>query len=352
MATGSETHAGGTHVIESAALARFSSGLFRACGVAPVMADEWARSLVWANLRGTDSHGVLRIPGYIDRLKAKAINPAPAITVTKRSGAVAVIDADRAPGAVAMSMAMAEAVARAREVHVGWCAARNITHAGAVGYFALQAAQAGMAGIVMSASGPMMAYHGSRAAGVSTNPIAIAFPAKRRRPFVLDMSTSTVAMGKVMNARDAGQSIPSGWGLDRDGHATTDPRRVATLVPLGGPKGSGLSLMIECLCSLAIGNPIIAPALSGGLDAPSMNGLAMAVDLAALGDLAGTLADADRLGDAISALPPDDDAAGVLLPGERGDRTLAQRERDGIPLPQGTWSRLRACARDLAVTPP
>jgi ureidoglycolate dehydrogenase (NAD+) len=118
------------------------------------------KSLVWANLRGVDSHGVLRIPGYVERLKSKAINPAPDMRVERRSGAIAVLEADRAPGAVAMAMAMDEAIARAREVHVGWCAARNITHAGAVGYFALQAANVGMAGIVMSASGPMMAYHG------------------------------------------------------------------------------------------------------------------------------------------------------------------------------------------------
>ena len=148
------------HVIPSADLQRFASALFAAAGVAPPMADEWAKSLVWANLRGVDSHGVLRIPGYIERLKTKAINPAPDMRVEQRSGAVAVLEADRAPGAVAMAKAMDEAVARAREVHVGWCAARNITHAGAVGYFALQAANAGMAGIVMSFSGPMMAYHG------------------------------------------------------------------------------------------------------------------------------------------------------------------------------------------------
>jgi len=147
------------HVIPSANLQRFASALFEAAGVAPPMADEWARSLVWANLRGVDSHGVLRIPGYLERLKTKAINPAPDMRVEQRSGAVAVLEADRAPGAVAMAKAMDEAIARAREVHVGWCAARNITHAGAVGYFALQAANAGMAGIVMSASGPMMAYH-------------------------------------------------------------------------------------------------------------------------------------------------------------------------------------------------
>jgi ureidoglycolate dehydrogenase (NAD+) len=256
----------GSHVISSADLERFARALFVAAGVAPAMADAWAKSLVWANLRGVDSHGVLRIPGYIERLKSKAINPAPDMRVEKRAGALAVLEADRAPGAVAMTVAMAEAIARAREAHIGWCAARNITHAGAVGYFALQAANAGMAGIDMSASGPMMAYHGAKVAGVSSNPLAIAFPAKDRQPLLLDMSTSTVAMGKVMSARDAGRDIPLGWGLDAEGRDTTDPGKLATLLPLGGPKGSGLSFMIECLAAsrsaIRSSRPRLRPAAS------------------------------------------------------------------------------------------
>jgi len=344
----------GLHVISSADLQRFASALFQAAGVARSMADQWAKSLVWANLRGVDSHGVLRIPGYIERLKSKAINPAPDMRVEQRSGAIAVLEADRAPGAVAMAMAMEEAIARAREVHVGWCAARNITHAGAVGYFALQAANAGMAGIVMSASGPMMAYHGAKVAGVSSNPLAVAFPAKNRPPLLVDMSTSNVAMGKVMSARDAGREIPLGWGLDAQGRDITDPRKLATLLPLGGPKGSGLSFMIECLCSLTVGNPIIAPALAAGgaLDAPFLNGVAIALDLAVFGDRERILGEADRLARHVAALAPADGVERIYLPGERGDSILQARMRDGIPLPQGTWSRLLACAKALAVTPP
>ena len=343
-----------SHVILSTGLQRFAGALFVAAGVAPAMADEWAKSLVWANLRGVDSHGVLRIPGYIERLKTNAINPTPNMRVEKRAGAIALLEADRAPGAVAMAMAMAEAMACAREVHVGWCAARNITHAGAVGYFALQAANAGMAGIVMSASGPMMAYHGAKAAGVSSNPLAVAFPAKNRPPLLVDMSTSTVAMGKVMSARDAGREIPLGWGLDARGRDTTDPRTLATLLPLGGPKGSGLSFMIECLCSLTVGNPIIAPALAAGgkLDAPFLNGVAVALDLAVFGDRERILGEADRLARHVAALAPADGVERIYLPGERGDSILQARMRDGIPLPQGTWSRLLACAKALAVAAP
>jgi ureidoglycolate dehydrogenase (NAD+) len=345
--------ASNTSVLVSAPdLQRFAAELLQASGVSADIAAEWAKSLVWSNLRGVDSHGVLRIPRYIELLGKKAINSAPVMRVEKKAGAIAVLEADLAPGPVAMSRAMKEAIACARDVHIGWCAARNITHAGAIGYFALQAAEAGMAGIVMTASGPMMAYHGARVAGVSTNPIAIAFPAVQK-PFLIDMSTATVAMGKVLNARDAGRQVPLDWGIDTDGRPTTDPKRISTLLPLGGPKGSGLSFMIECLCSLTVGNPIIAQALESGgsLDSPFLNGVAIAIDLSAFGDVEAIRSEAERLGAAISALP-EANAGGILLPGERGDRVLQERERNGIPIPSGTWSRLLAAAEKLGVGTP
>ena len=112
----------------------------------------------------------------------------------------------------------------------------------------------------MTASKPLMIYHGSKAEGVSTNPIAIAAPtADADRPIVLDMSTAAVAAGRISAARDAGASIPLGWGIDRDGRDTTDPAAVKSVLPMAGPKGSGLSLLIEVLASVLVGNPIIAP---------------------------------------------------------------------------------------------
>jgi ureidoglycolate dehydrogenase (NAD+) len=340
--------------VDSTRLVQFVAELFEAAGVARQPSSEWATSLIWANLRGVDSHGVLRVPRYLDLLRKRSINPAPSIKVERRAGAIVVLEADRAPGAIAMTRAMAEAIACARETHIGWCAARNITHAGAVGYFALQAAQAGFAAIVMTASGPLMAYHGARVAGVSTNPLAIAFPSRKRPPFLLDMSTSTVAMGKLLSARDSGRDIPPDWGIDAAGRATTDAKKVATLLPMAGPKGSGLSFMIECLCSLTVHNPIVATALEAGasLDNPFLNGVAMAIDLSAFSDVETIRGEADRLGDAIAHLPAAEGVERILLPGERGAGVSQQRERDGIPLPRGTWLRLLASAKALGVKPP
>lgn len=339
--------------ISAAELRDFAAAILHAAGVERGLAEEWAKVLVWANLRGHDSHGVLRIPRYLDLLARNAINTAPNMRIERRAGAIVVLEADRAPGAVAMARAMKEAIACARNVHVGWCAARNITHAGAIGYFALQAAEAGMAGIVMAASGPMMAYHGARVSGVSTNPLAIAVPGKPR-PLMLDMSTATVAMGKVLDARDKGAAIPPGWGIDAEGRDTTDPQKIATLLPLGGPKGSGLSLMIECLASLAVGNPLIAQALTDKKpgDSPVLNGVAIALDLEVLGDAEEFANEVGRLGEAIHGLPRADGVDRILLPGERGDRMRQERESAGIPIPQGTWSRLLAAAADAGVKAP
>ena len=163
--------------------------------------------LVWANLRGTDSHGIIRIPRYIDLIKAKSINAAPNIRV-ERAGAAVVLEADRAPSAVALTRAVAEAMAAPARSAVGCVRGAPPHHTGAIGYFALQAAEAGFAGIVMSASGPMMIYPGSRVAAVSSNPIAFAIPRKGGQPYLLDFSTGVVANGKIMGAADRGEAIP------------------------------------------------------------------------------------------------------------------------------------------------
>ena len=166
----------GDIIVTAEALKDFAARVFTACDVAPDDAALWADLLVWANLRGVDSHGVLRIPRYIQTLASGDIHARPNITVDRRDGAIAVIDCDAAPGPVGMSRAMEEAIARAAEVHIGWCVARNITHSGAIGYYAQIAAKAGMAGMVMIASRPMMNYHGAAKAALSTNPLAIAVP--------------------------------------------------------------------------------------------------------------------------------------------------------------------------------
>ncbi|MBM3527296.1 MAG: Ldh family oxidoreductase [Alphaproteobacteria bacterium] len=340
--------------ISKSDLENYTAAIFAAAGLSRDYAAEWAKMLVWANLRGTDSHGIIRIPRYIDLVKAKSINPAPDIRIERRSTAAVVLEADRAPSAVALTRAMSEAMDCAKSSGVGWCAARHITHTGAIGYFALQAAEKGFCGIAMSASGPMMAYPGTRAAAVSSNPIAFAIPRANGRPFLLDFSTGVVANGKIMGAADRGEKIPAGWGLDKDGNDTTDPKAVETLLPMGGAKGAGLSFMIECLTSLLLSQPRLAPDLESWAigDDPFLNGSVVAIDPGAFGDRERFLAEAERLGTAIAALPRAAGVDRILLPGERGDAVRAEREAAGIPIPKGTWQRIGKTAATLGVTPP
>jgi len=342
-------------IIAKQDLLNFAENTFAAAGVAEALAVQMADVLVWANLRGTDSHGVVRIPRYLSLLEQGATNGTPDMRIERDAGALAVLEGDRAPGGPAMLRAADEAIVRAQKYNIAWCAARNIAHAGAVGYFAAKVAEAGLAGIVMSASGkPLMAYHGARVSGVSTNPLAIALPARRRRPLVLDMSTSNVAFGKLLNARNENTGIPADWGMDKEGQRTTDPSAVETLTPLGGPKGSGLSLMIECLSSLAVGNPLISRWLSdqkpkGG---PVFNGVVIAVNLSVLGDPGQFDDDIDHLAEQIKSLPKTENTETIFLPGERGDSVMDIREKDGIPIPNNVWEKLVDAAHKLGVAIP
>lgn len=335
--------------VDPITLRDFATSLLLAGGYAPAHADRTAEVLVWANLRGADSHGVLRIPRYLAMIKEGKIAPAVALEPAKTSGATAVLNAERAPGPTAMSMAMDTSISLASQFGIGCCVARDISHAGAVGYYAMQASAQNMVGVVMTASGPLMAYHGSAKSALSTNPLSIAVPGATD-PVLLDMSTSAVALGKVMQAKDAGTPIPDGWGLDAKGRSTQDPHAVATLLPMAGPKGSGLSLMIEILCSVLGSNPAIAPALAG--HGSAMNGMSIAIDIARFCDPADFAANIQALSGQVHDLPKADGFSDILLPGERGFACARQRSDQGIPLAPGTLKKLLALAQDLGVSTP
>ncbi|MBI3637562.1 MAG: Ldh family oxidoreductase [Candidatus Rokubacteria bacterium] len=342
----------GPAIISAEALGRFIAEIFTRVGMPDAHASTVADVLVWANLRGVDSHGVARVPRYVDMIQGGVMNPNPAITVRTETSAAVVLDTDRAAGPVAMRAAMAAAVGKAREAGIGLGIARATTHTGALGYYTQSAAHEGMAALALAASWPNMAYHGARAAGVSTSPISIAVPAGARPPVVFDMGTGVVSVGTLMQARRAGQPIPAGSALDQHGLPTTDPARAEIPLPIAGPKGSGLALMIELITSLVVANPILADALDGGGEGRRhrQNGLAIAIDLARFGDPQMYAREVERLVTALRALPRDPDAAEILIPGERGDRVFRQRSRDGIPVPPATCAELGLVADRLGVT--
>ena len=340
--------------VRPAELQEFTKAVFTAAGLPSEDAALEAEVLVWANLRGVDSHGVLRIPWYLELVDRGDINPRPTIRVEKETAATVLLDGDRAFGPVVTTVAMRRAIEKARAAGIGWAVIRNTTHQGAMAYYALMAVEAGMAGIAIVCSPPNMAPHGARAAGVHNSPIAIAVPAGRHRRLCLDMATSVAAGGKLSLARDKGVALPPGWALDETGQPTTDARRAKILVPFGGPKGSGLAMMFETLTSLMVGNPLLAPALSGaaGAGRHRQNSVVAALDIAAFTDLAAYRGEVDRLIDGLKTLPPADGVPQVLVPGEPEDLAAEERSRHGIPLPAGTVENLRAAAARFRVPLP
>ncbi len=339
--------------VDRHALQDFAKDIFIAAGLPPADAAVEAEVLVWANLRGVDSHGVLRIPSYLDAIKKGNMNPVPDIQVVQETAALALIDADYAFGPVVTTMAMARAIAKAREVGIGFVLIRNTSHQGAMGYYTTVAVQEGMVGLATVSNLPNMAPYGARVRGLHNSPISIGVPAQRHESLILDMATSVAAHGKISVAIDKGIDIPVGWALDEEGRATTSPTAVATLLPFGGYKGSDLAMMMEAMTGVMAGNPAIAPKLAGDpAQARSQNGFVAAIDIATFTDLEGYKADIDALIDAIKGLPKAEGIDEILVPGEPEIRVRKERLRGGIPLPDGTVANLQSAAEQLSIPTP
>lgn len=328
------------------------SRIFERAGLAEEHARTQAEILIWANLRGIDSHGVLRIPRYLEWLREGRMNPTPKIKVTSETAATVIVEGDRAPGVLSMTFAMNRAIEKARAAGIGLALVGGTTHSGPVGYYTQMAVRANMAGVAIMASRPNMAYFGAKAAGVATNPIAIAVPGGPDGSVMLDMASSELAIGKIKDALARGVALPESGALTKDGVPTTDPALAAIPMPLGGAKGSGLSLMFEALTSLMLGRPLLEPALEGRERGHSQNGLAIAVNINAFTDAENYREQMSALGRALKGLPPIEYGKEILLPGEPENRKLDARRLTGIPLPNIVWSQLSAAAEALDVPMP
>lgn len=214
-----------------------------------------ARCLVEADLRGVGSHGITRVLTYTKRYREGAMNPNPEMRITSPCPAVARVDGDNGIGFVVGKKAMEEAVKRAMTYGVGMVIAGRSNHFGVASSYVQLAMEHKMGSMVLTQAAKNIPLFGGTKPFLGTSPLAMGVPGDT--PLLLDMSTSVVAMGKVRRASRLGQPIPADWGVDKNGKPTTDPDAVlngGTVLPLGGPKGSGLGLMIEALCGVMSGS--------------------------------------------------------------------------------------------------
>jgi LDH2 family malate/lactate/ureidoglycolate dehydrogenase len=327
------------------------SGIFAARGMREPDARAVAGALVWANLRGIDSHGVSRVPRYLELFDKGESVPDARPTVERPRSAIAIVDAHAAPGPVAMNRAVAEAVSAARNCGIGWASVRGTVHTGAIGYYTSQAADAGMAAVGVVAGVPNMAYAGARGAAVATSPLSVAVPAGRHQTVLLDMATAVMALGRIAQLKAAGRELPPGVAVTAAGEPTTDPALAAVPLPAGGPKGAGMSLVFEMLASGLAANPIV-PAYHSGDRRHRQNAFMLAVDVSAFTDPREFRSAVDDTIDAIKALPAAEGVTEVLVPGERGQRSERERRAAGIPLGPKVWRELSATADSLGVAVP
>ena len=329
-----------------------SSAIFWSKTARASVTPQWSRrGLVWANLRGGDGHGVSRLPRYLNLIARGEIDPKAQPRIVHDRAATLMIDAGHGFGPVAIMWAAALAVERAKQTGICLALIRQTTHTGAIGRYAQWIAERGCAAVLMGAGPTLMAYYGARVASMSTSPIAIAVPSGKG-PIMLDMATSTISNGKILQARATGAALPEGTVLTADGRPTTNAKEAETLLPLGGPKGSGLALMFEMLASVLASAPIQARALGPeGRTRHTGNTAMFVIDIEMFRPLAEFENDADALAAVVKALPRQPGFDEILLPGERGNRAEIVRRKSGIPISKKLWEELSGIAKAHGVTP-
>lgn len=345
-----------TNPIEVDQLRKFSVALFQAAGVPDDEAELIAGSLVEANLRGHDSHGVVRVWDYLRQMERGELKAGVELRTLSETPAMLAVDAGLGFGQVQMHRVIERLATKAREMGVACATVINCGHVGRLAEWLELAAKDGLAGwMTVNDNGVLqcVAPSGGTEPRISTNPVAVGVPTGGE-PLVLDISTSTVANGKIKVAYLAGEECPEGWLLDHAGEPTTDPKvrfkdPRGTIVPMGGYKGFGLGL----LCDILVGG------LSGGFcppapdDAPSTNNVLLILwDPAKFGGVEHFVQEADKLIDHVRSSPMKAGVDEIRLPGDRSHAIAAERAKAGITLDFGTWKGLRKAAEQYGVDLP
>ena len=327
--------------------------LLQAVSVPEDQANVVADVLVRADLRGIASHGVLRLPAYVHKIKAGLLQPETSWTCLRKTPATALYDAGMGLGPVAGLWGMKEAIGRAERCGIGAVGVCNASHFGIAAYYGLQAVEAGMIGVAISNAAASMAPWGGVEARMGTNPVCVAIPTRDEIPLVLDMAASIVARGKIRLAQREGDPIPQGWALDVNGEPTTDPQAAieGTLLPIGGPKGYGIALVNDILAGILTGSPFGTEVRSiHDLHQPSPVGFFFqALQIEAFSSSQDFF---DRLGAQLTAIRNSPRARGVdriYIPGEIEWECERERRQNGIPIGSATLKALHELAEELAV---
>ena len=329
------------------ALTRLGLPAADAATVGGLMAD--------AELQGSDGHGVIRLLPYARRIRAGGINLAPDIKVLQERPGMALLDGDNGMGHLVMKKAAEIAIGKARTCGIAWVGARLSNHAGPASLYARMPMAHDMIGLYFAVGN---ANHlppwGGLDMLLSTNPIAVGVPAGEEPPVVLDMATTVAAYGKVKAKAQRGEQMPVGWMIDRLGEPLTDPRRAEEgfLMPIGGYKGYGLSLIVGLLAGTLNGAAMGSEVIDFNKDDTSTTNTGqaiMAIDVSAFGDVAGFKARVDKLVREMRGSERMPGVERIWLPGEQSHEKRATNAREGIAIGAVLLKQLDAFADDMGI---
>lgn len=218
-------------------------------------AQETANHLVYADLSGVHSHGAVRVEYYAERINKGGVTANPEFRLETTGASTAIFHGDNAQGHYAANEALEPAIRMAKESGVAVVGVARVSHTGTLSYYMRKIAEEGLIGLAMTQSDPMVVPFGGAETYYGTNPIAFGMPSNSEHPLIFDMATTVQAWGKILDARSKGRDIPDTWAVDADGAPTTDPNKVKGLLPIAGPKGYGLMMMVDILAGILLGVP-------------------------------------------------------------------------------------------------
>ncbi|MCS7145649.1 MAG: Ldh family oxidoreductase [Nitrososphaerota archaeon] len=333
-------------------LLEFSRRCFFKVGLPDTDASLVADHLVSANLRGVDSHGVVRIPYYVEGFEKGYLKPRAELKLLREGPTWALLDCGMGLGIVGATRASEIAAEKSLTLGVAVVGAVNIGHTGMLAYYTKRIAERGVVGVAMVNGVAEMPPWGGIGRVFGTNPISMAIPRRDSPPILVDMATSAIAKFKVHLAAARGEMLPEGVALDDEGKPTRDPAEAlkGCLLPFGGHKGYSLALFIELMASSLIG----APRSVDVRDHPSQQGglLILAINPEVFGDKTLFLERVESVVRALKSVRKAEDVQEILLPGEPEERTMRERLKNGVPLDQNTVKRLREVGERLGITHP
>ncbi len=341
--------------LQSSDLEAFVARALTAVGLPAADAEQVARLMVLADLRGADGHGIFRLPQYTRRIRAGGINTRPAIRALHEAKATALVDGDNGMGHLVMRFAAQVAIEKAERAGIGWVGVRQSNHAGPAALYAMMPLERSMIGMYMAVGN---ANHMPPWGGIdlllSTNPIAFAIPACEEPPIVLDMATSVAAYGKVKTKAQRGEPMPEGWMIDALGRPLTDPRRAEEgfLLPIGGYKGYGLALVFSLLAGMLNGAAVGRDVIDFNKDqtTPTNTGqLIVALKIERFSPVDEFKRRVDTVIRDIRNSKKMPGVERIRVPGEQSHATWHERSANGIPLNNGLFMILQQLATDLGI---